>query len=330
MGQRTAKTLLSFVFLALVLVTCPVEGKDQLRVGFAGFSATTEVMLLVTQGAGLFEKNDLKIELISITGAAPSTMALSRGELDIDVRAPVNAITGMLKGLDFKFVAVAENYLDYTIVTRPEISGIVDLKDKKVGIVRFGGKTDLLTRYLFRRLGLEPVKDFAMLQVGDPTVRVAALMTGAIDATVLPPPQAYTAIKAGLKIIDIPYAPFFQGVVITRHAFLKKERYAVTRFLKAYVEGIHFFFTRKEETLKILSRFFRNTERGWLEHVYRTHQQHQIGRKPFPDWQAVQATLDMMAPDEPAVKKLKAKDLFELSILEELNQSGFIDGLYQR
>ena len=330
MEQRAARNFLSFVLLALTLVSRPAEGKDQLRVGFAGFSATTEVILLVTQGAGLFEKNDLKVELISITGAAPATMALNRGELDIDIRAPVNAIAGMLKGLDFTFIGVVENYLDYAIVTRPEVNGVADLKGKRVGIVRFGGKTDLLVRYLFRRLGLEAVKDFAILQVGEPTVRVGALQTGAIDATVLPPPQAYGAVRAGLKIVDVPYAPFFQGVLITRQALIKKERYTLTRFLKAYVEGIQFFFTRKEETLKILSRFLRNTDRGWLEHVHRTHQQHQIGRKPFPDWEAVQTTLDMMAPDEPAVKKLRAKELFDLSILEELNQSGFIDALYQR
>jgi hypothetical protein len=68
---------------------------------------------------------------------------------------------------------------------------------------------------------------------------------------------------------------------------------------------------------------------AYIEHLYRTHQQHQIGRKPFPNWEAVKVTLDMMVPDTPEVKKVSAKSLFDLSLLEELDRSGFIDKLYQ-
>jgi NitT/TauT family transport system substrate-binding protein len=317
-----------FLILFLSAFLSSAAAKDRLHVSIASFDGTTELVLAVTQRAGLFEKNGLKVELIAIAGAAPSTTALSHGDVDIDVRSPVNAMLGILNGLDFTFLATAQNYLDYVIVTRPEINGINDLRGKKVGIVRFGGKTDLLVRYLFRRLGLEPVKDFAILQVGASTARVAIVQSGAIDATVLSPPQAYTALRGGLKAIDVPYAPFFQGVLITRKKFLQEERPTVNRFLRAYLEGIHFFLTRKEDTLDILSRVYRVTDRGWLEYVYRSHQQHQIGRKPYPDWEAVNATLDMMAPDTPGVRNLKPKELFDLSLLEELDRSGFIDRLY--
>jgi len=319
----------SIVFLFWFACAPWALAKDRLRVSIAGFDGTTEMVLAVTQGAGLFEKNGLKVELIAIAGAAPSTSALVNGDVDIDVRSPVNAAVAMLNGLDFTFLATAQNYLDYIIVTRPEIKGISDLKGKKVGIVRFGGKTDLLVRYLFRRQGLEPVKDFAILQVGPSTARVAIVQSGGIDATVLSPPQAHTALKAGLKAIDVPNAPFFQGVVIARKKFIQEERPTVDRFLRSYLDGIHFFLTRKEETLGILSRVYRVNDREWLDYVYRTHQQHQIGRKPYPDWEAVQATLDMMAPDTPGVKKLKPKELFDLSLLEELDRSGFIDRLYK-
>jgi hypothetical protein len=44
---------------------------------------------------------------------------------------------------------------------------------------------------------------------------------------------------------------------------------------------------------------------------------------------AVRATLDIMSSREPLVKKLKAEDLFNLSFLTKLDQSGFIDQLYQ-
>lgn len=327
-----AVRLTSFLFALLIIALAPSipEAKDRLRVSIASFDGTTELVLAVTQGAALFEKNGLKVELVAIAGAAPSTSAMMNGDVDLDVRSPVNAVVANLSGMDFTFLATAQNYLDYVIVTRPEIRDIEGLRGKKVGIVRFGGKTDLLVRYLFRRQGLEPVKDFAILQVGASTARVGIVQNGGIDATVLSPPQAYTALKAGLKAIDVPNAPFFQGVVIARKKFVQEDRATVQRFLRSYLEGIHFFLTRKEETLGILSRVYRVSDRGWLDYVYATHQQHQIGRKPFPDWEAVQATLDMMAPDTPGAKKINPKELFDLSLLQELDRTGFIDSLYSK
>jgi len=316
--------------LVIFFLASPGGAKDKLRISVAGFDGSSELLLVIGQGAQLFEKHGLKIELIAITGAAPSSSALSRGETDIDARAPVSAIQTKLKGLDFTFVAAALNYLDYAIITRPDIANVQDLKGKKFGIVRFGGKTDLLVRYLFRSAGLEPVRDFAVLQIGPPTARIGAIQSGVIDATMLPPSQAYTAVKVGLKTMDIPYAPFLSGVLVTREAFVKTERPTLTHFLRAYVEAIHFFLTRKEESLGILARAYRNSDRGWVERLCGTHQQHQIGRKPFPNWDGVQATLDMMVSDTPGVKNVKARQLFDLTVLEELERAGFIDGLYAR
>jgi hypothetical protein len=54
-----------------------------------------------------------------------------------------------------------------------------------------------------------------------------------------------------------------------------------------------------------------------------------MGRKPYPDMAAVKATIDVMSVREPAVKKLKAEELFNLSYLKQLDQSGYIDQLYQ-
>jgi len=98
-----------------------------------------------------------------------------------------------------------------------------------------------------------------VLQIGPPTARIGAIQSGVIDATMLPPSQAYTAVKVGLKTMDIPYAPFLSGVLVTREAFVKTERPTLTHFLRAYVEAIHFFLTRKEESLGILARAYRYT-----------------------------------------------------------------------
>ena len=66
-----------------------------------------------------------------------------------------------------------------------------------------------------------------------------------------------------------------------------------------------------------------------IDLAYKNHPQHQMGRKPYPDMNAVKATLDIMGSRDPLVKKLKTEELFNLTYLTRLDQSGFIDQLYQ-
>jgi len=40
--------------------------------------------------------------------------------------------------------------------------------------------------------------------------------------------------------------------------------------------------------------------------------------------------LDVMASDTPSVKQIQAKQLFDFSVLDELDNSGFIDNLYKK
>src|SRR5690242_1489489 len=69
--------------LVIFFLASPGGAKDKLRISVAGFDGSSELLLVIGQGAQLFEKHGLKIELIAITGAAPSSSALSRGETDI-------------------------------------------------------------------------------------------------------------------------------------------------------------------------------------------------------------------------------------------------------
>jgi hypothetical protein len=66
-----------------------------------------------------------------------------------------------------------------------------------------------------------------------------------------------------------------------------------------------------------------------IELAYKSNPQHQMGRRPYPDMAAVRATLAIMGNRDALVRKLKAEELFDLSYLSKLDQSGFIDQLYE-
>jgi len=52
--------------------------------------------------------------------------------------------------------------------------------------------------------------------------------------------------------------------------------------------------------------------------------------KQYPTVAAIKSVLDMMVETEPRVKKANAEDFVEARFVRELDESGFINRLYQR
>ena len=84
----------------------------------------------------------------------------------------------------------------YESVQRLGGSGFV-IKGKRI---MTGGEKDLTNLWwetIARHNGLDPVKDVDLLFSGASSARLAALLSGGIDASVLSPPQTYMAIAQG-------------------------------------------------------------------------------------------------------------------------------------
>ena len=79
------------------------------------------------------------------------------------MRAPIAALQAMAHGVKLTFLLSQSNTLEYNVVTRPEIKDFKQLKGKKVGIIRFGGISELMVRYLFQKIGLDVDKDIDII-----------------------------------------------------------------------------------------------------------------------------------------------------------------------
>ena len=312
---------------AVILAAAPAFALDKLRISYASVTGNTAGITYIAQRAGLFEKQGLDVELILITGGPASISALLNADVDLDMRAPVAALQAMAHGVKLTFLLSQSNTLEYDVVTRPEIKDIKQLKGKKVGIIRFGGISELMVRYLFQKLGLDADKDIAIIQVGQ--ARFVAMEKGAIDATVLASAESAYAKRNGFRVLDMPALPFFGSTIVTTPGIVAKRSDVMTRYMKGYLDGVRFFLNDREKSSQYLADLLRTKDRDMIDLAYKNHPQHQMGRKPYPDMNAVKATLDIMSSRDPLVKKLKAEELFNLSYLKQLDQSGYIDQLYQ-
>src|SRR5262249_32809372 len=150
----------------LTLFTSPAFGAEKLRISYASVTGNTAGVTCIAQRAGPFQKQGVDVEIILITGGPAAVSGRFDNDVGLDFAAPRDPSQATGHGLKLTFLLSQSNPLEYDVVTRPEIADVKQLKGKRVGIIRFGGISELMVRYLFQKVGLDADKDIAIVQVG--------------------------------------------------------------------------------------------------------------------------------------------------------------------
>jgi ABC-type nitrate/sulfonate/bicarbonate transport system substrate-binding protein len=220
-------------------------------------------------------------------------------------------------------------YATMVLVARPDIKNAQDLKGKIVGIQRPGDAYEKSARFALRHIGLDADKDIKMLALGSNDVMWSALNTGRVSATVLSPPGTLFARKAGMNfMVDLTDLKLeYQGSTITtRRSLIQKNPQLVTRALRAIVRGVHLFKTRREETVRILSKFLGTKDPEGLTESWEYAAK--MPAKPYAVESAVQAVLDHLTEGQPKYAQYKPAEFIDARPLSEIDKSGYIDKLY--
>ncbi len=183
------------VVLGIVL-PMPSTAADKVRVAFSAV-APSQGVLWVADVGGLLNKNGISAEIIYTRAAIETLVA---GEVDFAQMTGSLMSSARLQGADPVMIASAQDTLDDRLVARPNIKSIEDLRGKRIGVFRFGAASHLRLLYVLPRYGLSE-RDVTLLQIGDSPERLIALSTGAIDATLISPPDHLEALRAGMKIL---------------------------------------------------------------------------------------------------------------------------------
>jgi NitT/TauT family transport system substrate-binding protein len=299
---------------------------EKVRAAYSSPSPTQGV-LWVAQMGGLFLRNGLSVEII-FTRAAIETLVA--GEVEFGQMTGALMSSAKLQGADPVMIAGIQDQLDDRLVARPTIKSMEDLKGKRIGIFRFGSASHLRVLNILPRYGLSE-RDVAFLQIGDNPARLIALLGGAIDATLLPPPDHLEALRGNMKLLlnlrelNVPY----QGTgLVTTQRLLAKRRDLARRFIKSYVEAIHLVKTNPEVSKRAFSKYRQTKDEKQLEDAYQTLRE-VVKPKPYPSLEGFNTIIKDAIDRIPAAKSANAKDFIDASLLEELDRSGYIDGLYR-
>ncbi len=285
----------------------------------------------IAKEAKIYEKNGLDVELILLRGSGQTSAAILGGSL---FAAPVVLPTVMLadlSGADLVNVAHTVPGVQSKLVAKGDIKRPEDLRGKRIASSSLGSLGDFLFKYIIRKYGVDPNREITWLSIGTPPERLQALLSGAVDAAEASYPIDVQAERKGFRVLfDARKEVIYPSMsIVTRRKSIQEDRDTVMRLVKSHVEGIAYFKTNKEFSLKVLSKYLKINDRETLEASYETYKQDFIS-VPYPIMKGLEATYDYVAQTRPEIRIKKPEDFMDPSFIAELDKSGFIKKLYEQ
>ena len=328
--KRGAPLVPVWLLLLSILGFPAYAQQEKMIVGYSA-QAGAYAPIWITKEAGLFRKNGLDVNLVFIPGGPTAAAAMLAGEVQAMAMAGPAIVTSNLAGSDLVMTAGIVNTFAFQLVTIKSITAPNQLRGKRIGVNRFGAAPDVAARYALGHLKIDP-RDVTILQLGEQSTRLEAMKAGQLDAAILLPPITTIAQKDGMNImLDMSQlgGEFLITGMASSQKFLTQNRSAAARLMRAFDEGIHYFKSQRRESEKIIARYMRTDNMEAVSATWEYFAEKIVPRKPYPSAKGVKALLDLAAKERPEAAKAAPERFINATLLKDLDDSGFIDGLYK-
>jgi NitT/TauT family transport system substrate-binding protein len=316
--------------VASVATTTAQTKMEKLHVGYSA-QAGSLAPIWITKEAGIFRKHGLDVELLFIPGGPTAAAALLSGEVPITVVGGPAVVSSNLAGSDLVMIAGIVNTFAFQIVTVKGITSYQQLKGKRLGVNRFGASPDVAARFALKHMGIDP-KELTILQLGEQSTRLQAMMAGQLEAAVFLPPITTMALKQGMNVLlDLAElgAEFQITGLGSSQKFLSQRRPTAVKFMQAFVDGIHYYKTHKPESMKTIAKYMKIGDMESVGATYDYFAPKVVPQKPYPSLKGIKALIDLAASEKPELKNVPPERFVNTTILKEVDDSGFIDRLYR-
>jgi NitT/TauT family transport system substrate-binding protein len=314
--------LLTFLFQLPFSNLALGQTLDKMRLGYSG-TGLNNYVLEMGRRAGIFRKNGLDLEVVYVNSGSLLNQALIAGTFDVSFSQGSEAMLAKLRGADMRIVAVIANHFNHVYLTAPAITSIKQLKGKKVAVSRFGSGSHFQSNLALKDGGLDPDKDVTILQIGNSSARMAAILSGTVDGTIMAADFVPRAKREGFNIVadladsKIDY-PFLSLNMMAN--YIERNPKMVKALIKSMSESIRTLQTDQAAAKAVVRAVLRTEDVETVD--YATMRSIQVlQRRPFPTTAGIQTVLDELGK-EPKAKSSKFDDFVDLRALKELDQEG--------
>jgi len=257
MKSREALAIVSIALLAMIALVDPAHAQSQkVRISISSRS-NTSVAFYVAMSKGYFRDEGMDVEIIQANPRL-GVMALMNGDVSF-TGTFVSTVRGILSGFPLKIVLVAFKKGVYYLVANRSVKDVQDLKGKKLGVSSIRGSDHLVAEELLKSKGFNPAQ-LQPVVLGDTSVRLQSVITGAVDVTTLSPPHDLMAQRAGVKVLaGPPEIGMPASGMITSERLIKENPQFVRRGLRAILRANRLIDENRQETIRVLLQWVKQT-----------------------------------------------------------------------
>ncbi len=288
--------------------------------------------IFLAKEGGYYQKYGLNAKLAFAVHPAGMAMVVS-GEAQMTNYPMDQAMQAAMRDGSLVIMGSPLNRGLFAMMTRKDITSVRDLKGKKIGVSQLGDPPYSFALAILGKAGIGP-RDVEWVPLGtDGNGRVAALVGGRIDATMVPPPAYFKLEPQGFKEIanlaDYPdlYAPL-------AYVFKKSEIAANPKLpelmIKAQAEGIKRYYDDKAMAIKTYAMYDQQSAAD-IDRIYEhDRKDNTYERVPYVLAPAVKYLIEHQA-DASIAAQMKAYDFHKVidnSVVERLVREHFFEQLF--
>jgi ABC-type nitrate/sulfonate/bicarbonate transport system substrate-binding protein len=247
--------LLFILVLGLILARAEfgaAQTLEKVRIGMPSLSLSF-IAPQVAYARGFFREEGIDAEIIRI---ATNIGIVAVTTKEIGYTTAVGAgLRSAVKGLPLKVVTYFNGRPLHVLVAKPELKTLPDLRRKVIGFAGYGDSTEFMLRAMLRQSGMDLEKDVQAFQVSGSGQRLQALLSGKLDAAIVPPPFNFEAESKGFVRL-IAAADVFETSVsgLALHVDTLRDKPAqVKKMLRALLKAQNFIRGNKTESVRVIA-----------------------------------------------------------------------------
>lgn len=304
---------------------------NKLKLGFRNYASQPVLLHLMKEAAN--NHHDLDWDQEYIGGTEEAAISLLKEDIDVIIGQHYTPYYDLTQGRKVVCLATGENHFRSRLVTVSKINNISQIGGERLVVPDEDWESclGLSMQVWMDQQGLTGKMDPVMTKPG---TELNEVLAGHGEACFLSDYRVLRAREAGLTVHDyLPLLVSIQGVTITTkwEVVQEKDRLLID-FLKSMIDAIHFYKTKKEETLKIIEEVGKKTGRGFREKKYMEYSYNDfvnnLEAKPYPHPEAIMNSFAKCLKVFPDAAKVNPQVLWDTHLLREIDESGYIDKLY--
>ena len=270
-GIRAALARLLSAAIVLHLTAPNALAQEKPRFAVSASSKTLGYSpLWVASRQGFFDRQGLDVQLVLVSGADKSTMALVGGSVIVGSGSIDATIGATEQGADLVATGGVINGLTHMLMGGKRFKTYEDLRGANIGSSGITSGTAFVLRRMMAAKGLQYPKDYNLVNVGPSAQSYLALTANRVDAALIAVPLSSDAAELGYNIIGraADIIPNYQLTEIsTRRSWAEKNRSTMVRFMKAMVLAMRWLYDNKEPSIEFLAKEMRlkpeHARKGW-------------------------------------------------------------------